>query len=86
MGMTGEKRRRLWRRIVVGWVVAVAVGGGLTLWLDDSARPPGPYSWQQAEPSDSPSLPEDREAVCPSPTIDLDGDGVVATSCLVTHG
>jgi hypothetical protein len=86
MGMTGERRRRLWRRIVVGWVAAVAVGGGLTLWLQDSAQPPGPSSWERAEPTATPSLPEDWEGACPTPTIDPDQDGVVAVSCLVTHG
>ncbi|MET7450958.1 hypothetical protein ABZT03_03485 [Streptomyces sp. NPDC005574] len=41
----GERRRRAWRWALVVWAVTVAVGGGLTLWLQDSAEPrPGWYS------------------------------------------
>ncbi|WLW52283.1 hypothetical protein [Streptomyces sp. YU58] len=60
-------RRRLWRRIVVAWVVLVAVAGGVTLWLQDSVEPPGPYRWEEARPSE-PSLPTGRDTPCPSPT------------------
>ncbi|MGW0768774.1 hypothetical protein [Streptomyces sp. NPDC002676] len=38
--------RRWWRWVLASWVLTVAVGGGLTLWLQDSARPRGPYVWE----------------------------------------
>ncbi|MER5752522.1 hypothetical protein [Streptomyces sp. NPDC002088] len=51
----GGRRRRLRRRVVVTWAVAVAVGGGVTLWLQDSAEPQGPYGRQEQDPSQSPA-------------------------------
>ena len=52
--MTGLSRRRVWRRVVIAWAVAVVVGGGLTLWLQDSAAPPAPARWENAPPSERP--------------------------------
>lgn len=42
-------RRRLWRWVLCAWAVAVVAGGGLTLWLQDSARPQGPYGWENGD-------------------------------------
>ncbi|MFF4041701.1 hypothetical protein [Streptomyces sp. NPDC001816] len=42
-------RRRLWRWAVCAWAVAVVAGGGLTLWLQDSVRPQGPYGWESGD-------------------------------------
>jgi hypothetical protein len=68
-GIAGHGWRRLWRWAVVVWLVAGAVGGGLTLWLQGAAEPPEPYPGEQAEATPTPSLPEDWEDVCPRPTI-----------------
>ncbi|MEU8846043.1 hypothetical protein AB0C70_07340 [Streptomyces sp. NPDC048564] len=73
--MTG--RRRSWRWVVTVWVIAVVVAGALTLWLQDSAQPPGPNRWENADPS--PSLPEGRESACASVTPDENG----RIACLV---
>ncbi|MDQ0751234.1 hypothetical protein QF034_005465 [Streptomyces africanus] len=62
MGMTGERRRRVWRWVVIVWVLAVAVAGGLTLWLRDSTEPQGPYVWENTKPDETPDLPP-----CPTP-------------------
>ncbi|WRZ90662.1 hypothetical protein OHB54_17250 [Streptomyces sp. NBC_01007] len=43
------KRRRVWRRVLVVWAVAVAGGGILTLWLQASAQPPPPTGWYTSE-------------------------------------
>ncbi|MEV6508930.1 hypothetical protein [Streptomyces sp. NPDC051642] len=61
---------RLWRRALVAWAVAVAVGGGLTLWLQDSGRPHEPYSWQVDKPDVTPTPPlrQDDDSGCPTPT------------------
>ncbi|MER5939116.1 hypothetical protein ABT121_17535 [Streptomyces sp. NPDC001928] len=67
--MTG--RRRLWQWVVVVWVILVAVAGGVTWWLEDSSEPPGPYRWENADPT--PSLPEGWESACASATPDEDG-------------
>ncbi|MGW0990214.1 hypothetical protein ACWD46_29170 [Streptomyces sp. NPDC002486] len=65
MGAPGERRRTVWRRVVIGWALLVAAAGGLTLWMQDSTEPRGPYIWQQADPDEPPDLP-------PCPTT---GDG-----------
>ncbi|MET9523879.1 hypothetical protein [Streptomyces coeruleorubidus] len=62
MDMAGERRRRVWRRVVIVWVLVVAVAGGLTLWMQDSTQPRGPYVWQQTNPDETPDLPP-----CPTP-------------------
>ncbi|MFD5519943.1 hypothetical protein [Streptomyces sp. NPDC127066] len=77
-------RRRVWRRILVVWAVAVIGGGVLTLRLQASAEPPPPTGWytyehggQAPEPSlsaVSPTLP------CPSA-----GDGR-AVLCIYATG
>ncbi|CAL9297166.1 hypothetical protein SUDANB51_05486 [Streptomyces sp. enrichment culture] len=70
MGMTGERRRRLWRRAVIVWAVVVVVAGGLTLWVQDSTEPQGPYVWERTDPDETPDLPP-----CPTP------EGVGAVLC-----
>ncbi|MEU2750292.1 hypothetical protein ABZ613_29260 [Streptomyces collinus] len=62
MGRPGERRRTVWRGVVIGWVLVVAVTGGLTLWMQDSAEPAGPYVWEQTNPDEPLDLPP-----CPSP-------------------
>ncbi|MFJ8784025.1 hypothetical protein [Streptomyces sp. NPDC102476] len=59
-------RRRVWQWAVAVWAALVVVAGVLTLWLQDSAEPPGPYSWE--ENSQTPALPEGWHSLCPSPT------------------
>ncbi len=54
--------RRAWRRAVFVWVVAVAVGGALTVWLRDSAEQPethGRYGTGDSEPA--PLLRQDMQ-------------------------
>ncbi|MEU1403441.1 hypothetical protein ABZ471_13945 [Streptomyces sp. NPDC005728] len=52
MSVPGGARRRRWRRwAVCAWAVAVAAGGGLTLWLQDSVRPQEPYVWENGDGS-----------------------------------
>jgi hypothetical protein len=67
MDMAGERRRRVWRRVVIAWALVVAVAGGLTLWMQDSTQPRGPYVWEQTNPEETPDLP-------PCPTSEDGGD------------
>lgn len=67
--MTG--RRRSWRWVLLVWAALVVVAGGLTLWLQDSAEPPGPYGWERESPT--PSLPEGWETACSRSTPDAQG-------------
>ncbi|MEH0418601.1 hypothetical protein [Streptomyces sp. B21-083] len=43
--------RRVWRWAVLVWVVTVAVGGALTVWLQDSAEPPETPAWHRTDDS-----------------------------------
>jgi hypothetical protein len=67
---------RLWRRALVGWAVAVAVGGGLTLWLQDSgtSHPPGETR--------TPLSRQDGESACPMPTDSRRDDHRVLVVCV----
>ncbi|MFF7953409.1 hypothetical protein [Streptomyces griseorubiginosus] len=78
--MTG--RRRSWRWALVVWAVLVVVAGGLTLWLQDSTEPPGPYVWQNTSPT--PDLPEDWASTCPTPTTDPDGHRSVVACAFIS--
>ncbi|WP_157876888.1 hypothetical protein [Streptomyces graminilatus] len=49
--------RGAWRRAVIVWVVAVAAGGGATVWLRDSARPPETPGWSRTDDRDPARLP-----------------------------
>lgn len=75
--------RRAWRRAVLVWLVAVALGGGLTLWLRDSVEPPETHSRHGTGDSDpAPLLRQDLEDLCPatpgpSPTPDASGRTIV---------
>ncbi|MBC9725346.1 hypothetical protein [Streptomyces sp. TRM68367] len=87
MSMTGD-RRRVWRWAVAVWALLVVVGGGLTVWLQDSAEPHR-YGWEPAETAGpTPSLPEDWEGRCPPPTPlpTPTGDGIVAYACVFSSG
>lgn len=72
----GESRRRAWRWAVVVWMIAVAVAGGLTLWLQDAAEPRPPAGWESADPSDEPAAPLLKATACP------DDDGATAVACV----
>ena len=52
--MTGLSRRNAWRWAVAVWAALVVVAGGLTLWLQDSAEPPPPRGWENANPGPTP--------------------------------
>lgn len=71
-------RRRPWLWAVAVWAALVVVAGGLTLWLQDSAEPPGPYGWEESSPT--PELP------CPGPTTDPDGDRLVTVCAFISPG
>ncbi|GEC07470.1 hypothetical protein SSP24_51250 [Streptomyces spinoverrucosus] len=77
----GGGRRRAWRWAVLVWAVTVAIGGGLTLWLQEPAEPPGPYRWEEATPS--PMLHQD--SACSPPTPLPTEDGIFAYACIVTN-
>lgn len=44
----------MWRWAVLVWAIAVAVGGGLTLWLQDSMQPRPPAVREQESPPNRP--------------------------------
>ncbi|WP_234021631.1 hypothetical protein [Streptomyces sp. 351MFTsu5.1] len=71
--MTG----RLWRWALLVWAVLVVVAGALTLWLQDSAEPPGPYVWERSSPT--PSLPDGWRSACADATPDKQG----RSDCLI---
>ncbi|WP_019072191.1 hypothetical protein [Streptomyces hokutonensis] len=79
---------RLWRRVLVAWAVAVAVGGGLTLWLQESGGPHEPYSWQLNKPDGETPTPspsqDDQDAAndCPTPTASPYDDPHTIFVCL----
>ncbi|MFD7433457.1 hypothetical protein [Streptomyces sp. NPDC059861] len=78
----GGRRCGLWRGAVLVWAVTVAVAGGLTLWMQDSVEPSGPYRWEKATPT--PLLQQDRYTACPSaPTPAGDGHAVL---CVLKAG
>jgi len=77
----GARRRRVWRWAAAVWAVAVVVGGGFTLWLQDSTQPRSPVGREQSSPT--PSLPEGWESQCPRPTAEPDEDGPAAFLCFV---
>ncbi|MFJ8083971.1 hypothetical protein ACIQ6Y_25580 [Streptomyces sp. NPDC096205] len=58
---------RLWRRAVLCWAVLVAVGGGLTLWLQDSAQPPPRARWEESRTP----VPVPSDYTCPTQDADL---------------
>jgi hypothetical protein len=77
----------VWRWGVGIWTAVVIVGGGLTLWLQDTAGPPPPAGWERTGRGPTPGLPKGWETSCPVPKLPPGiEDGVVATTCLVTTG
>ncbi|MFD5796422.1 hypothetical protein ACFWIO_23390 [Streptomyces diastatochromogenes] len=79
-GQGGARRRRSWRRAVCAWAVAVAVGSGLTLWLQDSVRPQEPYG-STPRPLDTSGV--DDVGCPPSPDPEpVQGAGRTAVACL----
>ena len=73
---------RLWGRALVAWAVAVAVGGGLTLWLQDSGDAQAPGG------TPTPLLRQDRQdgqdtaSDCPTPTASPYDDPQTIFVCL----
>jgi hypothetical protein len=59
-------RRRPWRWAVVTWTVAVVAGGGLTLWLQDSAQPPPRARWEESRTP----VPVPTDLICPTRDAD----------------
>ncbi|MFJ5996295.1 hypothetical protein [Streptomyces sp. NPDC092370] len=57
MGGPGERRSGVWRMVVIVWALIVAVAGGLTLWMQDSTKPRGPYVWMETDLDEPPDLP-----------------------------
>lgn len=80
--MTG--RRRSWRRALLVWAALVVVAGGLTLWLQDSTEPTGPYVWERASPT--PSLPEGWHSLCPGPTSGPGAHPTVVACAFISSG
>ncbi|CAM5681446.1 putative protein OS=Streptomyces aurantiogriseus OX=66870 GN=GCM10010251_78610 PE=4 SV=1 [Streptomyces aurantiogriseus] len=77
----GGSRRRLWRWAVVVWAVTAAVGGGLTLWLQDSAEPPETRGRYETEESPAPLLGvEVGDYACPPEEPGLQVQCVYATA------
>ncbi|NGO14153.1 hypothetical protein G5C60_42815 [Streptomyces sp. HC44] len=73
--MTGRRR---WRWVAVVWAVAVVVGGGLTLWLQDSTEASAPSTReQQGVPAPLLSVSEEElRSMCPE-AYDDDRDGAM---------
>ncbi|MGH1555503.1 hypothetical protein ACRAWF_37880 [Streptomyces sp. L7] len=79
---------RSWRRVLVAWAVAVAVGGGLTLWAAGLGGPHEPYSWQLNKPDGETPTPspsqDDQDAAndCPTPTASTHDNPHTIVICL----
>ncbi|MGW4690598.1 hypothetical protein ACWEPM_37760 [Streptomyces sp. NPDC004244] len=55
--------RRTWCWVVSVWLLLVAAGGAVTLYLDDTASPPQPPPhWERVSP------PSGTPRPCPTPT------------------
>ncbi|MFI5794713.1 hypothetical protein [Streptomyces sp. NPDC051677] len=72
-------RRRVWRWAVGVWVAVVAVGGGVTLWLQDSTEPPAgqPYGRHAPQESAAPLLhmDVDDDDLCDKAKTKAENDG-----------
>ncbi|MFD7279822.1 hypothetical protein ACFV80_22925 [Streptomyces sp. NPDC059862] len=86
MTESGGRRRTAWRWAVTVWAVTVVVGGGLTLWLQDSAEPPEPYGWEESSPTPTPLSEKDGNTTCPRLTPPPDEDGAYAYACVIKVG
>ncbi|MDO0911860.1 hypothetical protein QQM39_13695 [Streptomyces sp. DT2A-34] len=73
----GERRRRVWRWVVGVWMALVAVGGGLTLFIQDSVEARAPYVGEGRSPM--PTSTADG-GDCPRPTPEP--GGTVAYACV----
>ncbi|MFI6489973.1 hypothetical protein [Streptomyces sp. NPDC050564] len=84
MTTTAGRRRRVWRWAAAVWTVAVVVGGGLTLWLQDSAEPQGPRVWEQNKDHRKVPAPLLRYDDLPSscPRVEDGEDGICAYATL----
>ncbi|MFB9461881.1 hypothetical protein [Streptomyces cinereospinus] len=63
--------------------MTVAVGGGLTLVLQESAEPTGPNRWERSTPA--PLLRPDGDTACLPPTPLPTEDGLHDHACIVTR-
>lgn len=61
---------------VIVWLLVVAVAGALTLWMQDSTKPGGPYVWENADPDGPRDLPP-----CP-----IRGEGLAVACAYGTFG
>ncbi|MFF4030279.1 hypothetical protein ACFYZ2_10965 [Streptomyces sviceus] len=77
-------RRRVWAWAVAVWAALVVVAGGLTLWLQDSTEPPGPYGWEESRPTRR--LPEGWETMCPTPSADSEGRRALVACAFISSG
>ncbi|MGN9760532.1 hypothetical protein [Streptomyces sp. SD31] len=78
----GERLRRVWRWVVWVWMVLVAVGGGLTLFIQDSVGARAPYvgEGRSPMPTSMATAPTDG-GDCPRPTPEP--GGTVAYACVL---
>ncbi|WP_240797813.1 hypothetical protein [Streptomyces sp. F001] len=86
MTESGGRRRTAWRWGMAVWVVTVAFGGGLTLWLQDSAEPPEPYGRQESSPAPTPLSEEEWNTACLRPTPPPDENTVYDYACVIKAG
>ncbi|MDX3526443.1 hypothetical protein P1P75_08310 [Streptomyces sp. ID05-39B] len=77
------RRRRGRRWAFALWALTAVVGGGLTLWLQDAAKPSQPPAWHRDE-NPAPLLEMDADDVrgCPTPTPAADDPGVTDVQCV----
>ena len=81
MGDARGRRRRGRRWAVAVWALTVVVGGGLTLWLQDAARPSQPPAWHRDE-KPAPLLEIDADDVSGCPTEAAVSDDHTDVQCL----
>ncbi|MFG3514741.1 hypothetical protein [Streptomyces bobili] len=77
-------RRRKGRRWVFAvWALTAVVGGGLTLWLQDAAKPSQPPAWHRDEgPAPLLEMDADDHRGCPTPTAEPGDAGVTDVQCV----
>lgn len=78
-------RPRWWRWTVITWAIVVAVGGGLTWWLQNSEEPQKPAG--RTEFSPRPSLPDDWKEQCGlgTPSPPEEESGLTTVLCVTTR-
>ncbi|MFF8194077.1 hypothetical protein ACF05L_25200 [Streptomyces bobili] len=77
------RRRRGRRWAFAAWTLTAVVGGGLTLWLQDAAKPSQPPAWHRDEdPAPLLEMEADDLRGCPTPTAGADDLGVTDVQCV----